>query len=137
MIFAGTEGKEMILSFSKGDVILKEGQHYSMIFQILSGSCRIEKTVKENNEYKNVILGKMMAGEMFGEVNFLTEAGATATVVADSNVVMYFIDGEFIKKNLIEADPHLVVRFYHYICTVLAKRILTREQEGLALKSQK
>ena len=118
-----------MVTFNKGDVILREGQHYSMICQIVTGNCRIEKEVKGSNVA--VVLGKMKPDEIFGEINFLTESGASATVIADDDEVdMYFIDGKFLKEKLLITHPKVVVRFYHYLCTILAKRIALREQEG-------
>lgn len=45
IMLSGKEGKEnsYVLTYKKGDVIFREGQVHHMIFQISSGSCRIEK----------------------------------------------------------------------------------------------
>ena len=117
-----------ILTFSKGDPIMIEGQHYSMICQIVSGTCRIEKQLPD--QPISIVLGKMFPGEIFGEITFLTEGTATASVYADEDVDMYFIDGKYLKETLMKTHPHVVVRFYNYLCVNLAKRIAQREKEG-------
>ena len=101
-----------------------------MICQIVSGNCRIEKQLPDQPDI-SIVLGKMKPGEIFGEITFLTEGPATASVYADDDFVdMYFIDGKYLKETLLETHPQVVVRFYNYLCINLAKRIAQREKEG-------
>jgi CRP-like cAMP-binding protein len=124
------DSQECMLTFAKDDVILREGQKYSLVCQIVNGSCRIEKAVP-GSDGVTVELGSLGKGEIFGEINFLTEGRATASVIADEEFVdMYFIDGTYLRDQLFKTHPHVVVRFYHYLCTILASRISQREQEG-------
>lgn len=121
--------RDKTMTVAKGDTIIQEGQKYSLICQIVSGSCRIEKEVPGSPE-EAVVLGLMHPGELFGEITFLTEGVATASVIAEEDVELYFIDGSFLKEELFASHPQLVVRFYHYLCRILSARIAQREQEG-------
>jgi len=128
-LLLGGEKRDKTMTVAKGDVIIREGQKYSLICQIVSGSCRIEKLVPGSDE-ENVVLGVLHPGELFGEITFLTEGVASASVVAEDDVELYFIDGSYLKDELFLSHPQLVVRFYHYLCRILSARIAQREQEG-------
>lgn len=117
------------LVFHPGDVIVQEGKRYSAIFQIASGSCKIEKAVP-GSESHSVVLGILKAGEIFGEMSFFTDNSASATVVAEEEVEMYMIDGEFVKTSLSKTHPDVMIKFYRYLCSVISRRIEQREEEG-------
>jgi len=120
------ENSQALMTFSKGDVILEEGKNYMMVCQIASGSCRIEKNIPESNMC--VELGRMREGEVFGEINFITGKPASASVVAESRVDMYVIGPSV--QSVFAKNPGVVIRFYHYLCASLARRIILRESEG-------
>lgn len=120
------ESSKSLMTFSEGDIILEEGKNYMMVCQIASGSCRIEKSVPDSE--MSVVLGTMNEGEILGEINFLTGNPASASVIAESRVDMYVI-GPTIKE-VFSKYPDVVIRFYHFLCSSLAKRIVQREREG-------
>lgn len=128
ILFKGNMGKSF-LQFFKNDAILTEGEKVRMICQISSGTCRIEKK-HPTEENVSIVIGRLGPGEIFGEINFCTNGTASATVVADSFVELYFIDAEYLHNEVFPKDPQLVLRFYSYICSVLTKRIVERESEG-------
>ena len=117
------------LCFNAGDVIIQEGKRYSAIFQIASGSCKIEKALP-GNEAHSVVLGTLKAGEIFGEMSFFTDKVASATVVAEEDVEMYMIDGEYVKTTLSKTHSDVMIKFYRYLCSVISRRIEQREEEG-------
>lgn len=117
------------LVFNAGDVIIQEGKRYSAIFQIASGACKIEKALP-GSESHSVVLGTLKAGEIFGEMSFFTEEAASATVVAEEEVEMYMIDGEYVKTSLSQSNPEVMIKFYRYLCSVISGRIEQREEEG-------
>jgi len=117
------------LSYLAGDVVIHEGKKYSAIFQIASGSCKIEKTVP-GHEQHSVVLGRLSAGEIFGEMSFFTNNPASATVLAEDDVEMYMVDGDFVKTMLAKSHPAIMIKFYRYLCSVLSARIQQREEEG-------
>jgi len=93
------------------------------LFQISTGSCRIEKSIDEDVTH----IATISDGEIFGEIAFLEGSGATASVVADEdNTVIHVIEGYYLDI-LFDYFPHLSGRFYHYLATVLSTRLKSRE----------
>lgn len=115
-----------LMNFFAGELIRKEGNHYSFICQIASGSCRVEKTIEGQ---ANVILGTLKTGEILGELQFFTGKAATANVVAETDVEIYVLNCDFI-RSLFDSHPHVVVNFYRFLCNMISQRIVKREQEG-------
>jgi len=108
-------------TFHKDQKIVIEGQIFQRIYQIVSGVCRIEKTGV------NRVLGTMEDGQMFGEISFLISGGATASVIADSEIVeVNVLEGYFINI-LFGMRPELAGRFYKHLANVLQKTIRSRE----------
>lgn len=114
-------------TYTKDEVILSEVDESHSIYQIGRGSCRIEKL--ENG--KPVVLGIMQQSEMFGEISFLTGAGATVTILAnENNVDIFKIDRDYIFK-IFEKNPSIAGKFYKFLSWVLARRVRQRETEIL------
>lgn len=74
------------------------------------------------------IVGRLDAGEIFGEMSFMQGEGASASVMADSEVELYRIEGHIL-NTLFEWKPTLGARFFKYLCVVIEKRIQTREAQ--------
>lgn len=114
-----------LLKFTKNDLVIKEGIAHNRIFQIARGSCRIEKPQPDKDP---IVLGRMANNEPFGEISFLMGGNATASVVADEDIVeVYVFEGYFI--NILYAkDPALAGRFFYYLSTLLSSRFEQREK---------
>jgi len=110
-------------SFDKNQTILSEGEHGQKIYQIASGTCRIEKPSIGKT------LATMEQGQTFGEISFLLSGGATASVIADSTTVdIYILEGYFLNI-LFTIRPELAGRFYKYLAITLQKRLRERENK--------
>eukprot|EP01124_Arcella_intermedia_P005670 TRINITY_DN13354_c0_g2_i1.p1 TRINITY_DN13354_c0_g2~~TRINITY_DN13354_c0_g2_i1.p1 ORF type:complete len:1073 (+),score=274.40 TRINITY_DN13354_c0_g2_i1:427-3219(+) len=114
--------------YQKDEVIIKEGKKYRQLYQLTKGVCRIEK--EGINKPLDLISYSSHHPEdsIFGEISFLEDGPATASVIADENVQIHIIEGYFLNI-LFQHYPPLCVRFYHYIARVLARRITARERE--------
>lgn len=75
------------------EIIINQGEEYQRIFQIVRGECRIEV---EDTTGKRTIVGYLKTGETFGEISFLSGQGATAHVLAHTEVELTIIEGYFI-----------------------------------------
>lgn len=134
-------------SFKKGDIIVKEGQVSTKIYQIAKGACLVEKQDQQTKQSKQ--LGKMKHGEIFAEISFLEGIPTTASIIAESGMFWFlFILFSFIifffSKNIDETEvyvmegenlevlffrqPALAGRFFQYLSTVLSSRLDKREQ---------
>lgn len=98
--------------YSKGDIITNEGDYPDMIYEMISGEASVIKS--------DQIIGKINAGEIFGEISFLNECSRTATVVADSRCEVITIKKE-IFSNLIKEKPQFLLS----ISKTLAKRVIS------------
>jgi CRP-like cAMP-binding protein len=118
------EGARLV-GYPGGDYVVKEGMEHLRIYQIAQGRCAIKKNTPDGGQ---ITLGFMEQGALFGEMTFLEKGKATASVIADSDVQVYIIEGYFI--NILFVDhPELAGRFYSYLATVLAQRLSDRESQ--------
>ncbi len=97
--------------FAPGEAIISEGEHSSEIYQLIDGSAVV--TVKGRE------VGEVVAGEIFGEVSFLTSSIRTATVTAKRTcIVQSMTEEEFLKMSRLR--PKLVLD----MSKVLARRLV-------------
>lgn len=115
--------KSVAVQFTKGDYIIKQGVFYKKIFQIVSGTCIVEKEDPVTNQTS--VLNYIHSGATLGEYNFFTGNAASASVVANFRLVeVYLIDKEHL-CNLIQSHPQTVYRFYKHLCNVASERVVT------------
>eukprot|EP01124_Arcella_intermedia_P002081 TRINITY_DN11142_c0_g1_i1.p1 TRINITY_DN11142_c0_g1~~TRINITY_DN11142_c0_g1_i1.p1 ORF type:complete len:1417 (-),score=314.61 TRINITY_DN11142_c0_g1_i1:21-4271(-) len=115
-------------TYRKGDIIIQEGTDQQQIYQITFGTCHIEKKViDKNNKVKVLHLGTIGAPQTMGEVSILHGSKASASVIAASNEVeVMILDRHFIKIMFVRY-PYMAGRFYHYLASVLARRLSFHE----------
>ncbi|MCP4604111.1 MAG: cyclic nucleotide-binding domain-containing protein [Proteobacteria bacterium] len=97
--------------YGEGDVITKEGDPPSEIYEMINGNATVllgERTI-----------GRIGSGEIFGEISFLTERSRTATVIASGRCFVRIVKKEDF-FSLIENNPHLGIS----ISKTLANRIV-------------
>lgn len=109
----------------KGELIVHQGEEYQRIFQIVRGDCRIDLTNPSGNRFT---VGYIRAGETFGEISFLSGKGATADVIADTEVEVTIIEGYFINA-LINVDLGFGGRFFRYVAILLSHRVRERNSK--------
>lgn len=114
-------------TFTKNQTIIREGEVHNRIFQIAKGKCRIEKTKDDSI----LLLGSMGINEVFGEISFLQEGAATASIVADSDEVDIYIFEGYSINILFATQPELASRFFYYLSTMLSSRFEQREKETI------
>jgi CRP-like cAMP-binding protein len=117
--------KAALESYRKDEEILAKGAQRRAIFIIEQGTVRVER------ERGNVI-ARRGPGVVFGEMSLLENKGASAAVVADSDVDVSVIDEAYLYSLLISA-PGLATRFYQTLAVTLAYR-LRQASEQLARK---
>jgi len=110
-----------ITKYKKGDVLINEGDIPRKLFYIISGSCKV---VKENR-----IISIIELDSIFGEVSFLEGCPATATVIACEELEVNIIEAYYLHV-LFQYQPQVAGRFYHYLASVLSKRITERERNN-------
>lgn len=103
--------------------IIEEGDDYRAINMIVSGEVRVETRQTVNGRPDTVVeLARLGPGGVFGEMAYLERTTASATVVADGDVELLYIDGDRI-DHLISQDPSFGSRFYLSLAVTLASRV--------------
>ena len=74
--------------YQEDEIILTEGAQRRAIFLIKDGVVRVER----GHMGFNVEVSRLHPGEIIGEMSFVEEFGASASVVADSDVDVDIID---------------------------------------------
>lgn len=111
--------------FSKGDVVIHEGEVGSSFFLILDGKVEIRKAIGLDRHKKLVDLGAL---DIFGEVCFLGVESRSASVIATvPTKVMEFQRAAF--ETLIAAKPSVGLKLYRGIARELAGRLATVDVE--------
>ena len=115
------------MSFKPGDPIVQKGKRTHGVYLLLKGSASVQIPT-------HVIPPAIGPGEVCGEISFLDELPATATVIAKDAVEAYYLDRPTL-QSLFELFPHLASRFYKSLATNLSRRL--RELIGLGAMSKK
>jgi extracellular factor (EF) 3-hydroxypalmitic acid methyl ester biosynthesis protein len=121
--------KSQKLSFEKDQILIREGSAAKTIYLIRSGKVRVER----NNGGGRAVLVTLGPGAIFGEMAFIEDALASASVVADGKVDVDAIEVAELKQ-MFEAFPHFGARFYRSVAVTLSQRL--RETSGLLAKAK-
>ena len=103
-------------TFPKGDVILKEGSTDKALFIIVKGEVNVVQGTPRTT------IARLGVGSIFGEMSFLEQDRASATVVADDGLELFRVDGQII-NNLIEDSPRFAAHFYQSLSIILSRRL--------------
>jgi CRP-like cAMP-binding protein len=101
--------------FKKGEILLQKGRTGIGVFLLLKGTARVQIPPQTPTP----VIGP---GEICGEMSFLEDAAASASVVADGEVEAYHLDQPTL-QSLFELFPHLASRFYRSLATNLSRRL--------------
>jgi CRP-like cAMP-binding protein len=107
--------KAVRATFKKGDVLVQRSKKADGVYFLLKGTARVLIPSQPTAR----IIGP---GEICGEMSFLEDAAASASVVADGEVEAYYLDRSAL-ENLFELFPHLASRFYRSVATNLSRRL--------------
>lgn len=106
-------------AYDAGETIIEEGSRPGYIFAIEEGIARVLRTGAGGGRAEIVYLGR---GDVFGEMAFVDNAPASASVVADTAVRALSIPAEMIQA-LMMGDLGFAGRFYHSLALTLAERL--------------
>jgi CRP-like cAMP-binding protein len=120
------------IHFTKGTTLVERGKKLDGIFLLLKGSARVLLPARSS--------GRMIGpGEICGEMSFLEDAPASASVVVEEEVEAYHMDRATL-QGLFELFPHLASRFYRSLAINLSRRLrelIGQAPEGLAKNSKR
>ena len=121
--------KSKKISFEKDQTLIREGSMPKTVYLLRSGKVRVERS-NGGGRSVLVILGP---GSIFGEMAFIEDALASASVLADGNVDVDALEVADLKQ-MFEAFPHFAARFYRSAAVTLSQRL--RETSGLLAKAK-
>lgn len=110
-----------------GDLIVCEGERSNALFLLRAGEARVER----QHEHFSVEVSRLYRGELFGEMGFVEEFTASASVIADGACEVDVIEAAHVHA-LIDADPGFAARFYRSIAELLSRRLRATSVQALS-----
>ena len=101
--------------FNKGEALVQKGKRANGVYLLLKGTARVQIPTQAQ-------VRAIEAGEICGEMSFLEDAAASASVVAEGEIEAYHLDLPTL-QSLFELFPHLGSRFYRSLATNLSRRL--------------
>jgi CRP/FNR family cyclic AMP-dependent transcriptional regulator len=105
--------------FRKGDVLLQHGKQARTVYVLVRGTAKVESA--------KTVIARIGPGQVCGEMAFLENGDASATVTAEEDGEACALDWKTL-SDLFELFPHLGSRFYRSLAVSLSRRL--REQIG-------
>jgi extracellular factor (EF) 3-hydroxypalmitic acid methyl ester biosynthesis protein len=116
--------KSKKVAFEKDQILIREGSAPKTVYILRTGKVRVERM----NGGGRAVLVTLGPGAIFGEMAFIEDALASASVVADGKVEVDSLEVADLKQ-MFEAFPHFGARFYRSVAVTLSQRL--RETSGL------
>ncbi len=119
-----TEERRLLSSYGtfkalkEGDVVIRERDRQDSLYFVISGT--LHATHEDNG--KRVLLGRIPAGQWFGEVNIFDPASASATVTVREYTQLWQISRADLEEYL-NRYPNAGSRLLLGIAGVLARRV--------------
>lgn len=101
--------------FRKGQTLVHRGKRSNGIYLVVKGSARVQIPSQP-------VSPEIGPGEVCGEMSFLDDVAASADVVAQQDLEVYYLDRPTL-EGLFELFPHLASRFYRSLATNLSHRL--------------
>lgn len=120
------------LHFSPGDEIIREGSRDQIIYLLRKGTVRVELS----RSGRRIEVARLSPGEIFGEMAFLEENGASASVTAEDRVEVDAIPGVHL-YSLFSSFPGLATRFYQSLAFALSQRLRQRTSQVIGFLEDK
>lgn len=118
--------KAKIVRFKRDDALLQFGKQTRTVYLLLKGNARVDGTTQG----QIALLGP---GEVCGEMAFLENGQASASVVAADELEAYALEWSAL-TDLFELFPHLGSRFYRSLAVNLSRRLRDQISARKAIK---
>jgi CRP/FNR family cyclic AMP-dependent transcriptional regulator len=103
----------------RGQVLFREGDHGDEMFLVRSGSIVVSKGVTGRVEQ---VLARMGAGDFFGEMALFDRSPRSATIQADTEVMLLMLDREALAR-LTADSPRAAAAFFQSLVHVFIDRL--------------
>jgi CRP-like cAMP-binding protein len=102
-------------TFQKGETLIQLGKQVKTVFLLVKGTARVETASK-------ALIAQIGPGQVCGEMAFLENGVASATVAADGSLDACAIEWSAL-IDLFELFPHMGSRFYRSLAVNLSRRL--------------
>jgi CRP-like cAMP-binding protein len=103
----------------RGEALFREGDVGTELFFIRTGTVIVSKHVAGRVEQ---VLARLGPGDFFGEMSLLDGQPRSATIQAETDTVLYWLDRANLDQ-LIEQNPRAATAFFHQLVLVFIKRL--------------
>jgi CRP/FNR family cyclic AMP-dependent transcriptional regulator len=110
-----------------GEVILCEGDRLRSLFVLLAGAARVER----RHCGFDVEIARLEEGELFGEMGFIEDYPASASVVACGSCRLQVVNEDRVRAMTVE-HPEFAGRFYRSLAELLSRRLRASSAPGLS-----
>jgi CRP-like cAMP-binding protein/sugar phosphate isomerase/epimerase len=107
-------------SFDAGQTVFSEGGKGDGAYFIVEGKVKV---IAQSKDFKEILLGELGAGEIFGEMSLIDDSPRSATVVTRAPSKIAYIEKRPFNR-FIETRSALAYRFMGFICLSLFRHIL-------------
>jgi CRP/FNR family transcriptional regulator, cyclic AMP receptor protein len=120
------ESRAKRVSFNLGQEIISEGVRIDHLYILRQGTASVQLA----GTTSNALIAELVSGDVFGEMAFLEDSRATATVVAKDEVEVDAIWSDDLRQ-LVLMFPGFGTRFYRSLAVILAQRLRQTSKELL------
>jgi CRP-like cAMP-binding protein len=106
-------------SLRKGQVLFREGDRGDAMYLVREGTVIVSKAVTGRVDQ---VLARFGPGEFFGEMSLFDRFPRSATLQADTDVVLLALDRQHLER-LIEVNPRAAVEFFEALVRVFIDRL--------------
>lgn len=110
---------KMLKARSKVNIVI-EGEKSSGLYILMTGRVSVYKTDETTRKLSRIAI--LEEGASFGEMSLFDDAPRSATVVAEIDSLLFYLDTKDFNRFLEEATSDLKVRFYRTCSVYLAER---------------
>ena len=119
--------------FKPGANVVIEGESTSGFYIILEGMTAVYKAGRGGlSDHRLASLGQ---GKAFGEMSLIDRKPRSATVVAETKAILYYLDGDVWNK-VLEEDTRAAARFFQNFALVLSNRLRELDEEFILSQKQ-
>lgn len=106
-------------SVAQGAAIIRAGERYPGLFVIEDGQAWVRKP---GSDADAAPIAVVLVGEIFGEISFIDNTGASADVIAGTDVMLSYLSiGDLYE--MIAEQPEIEARLYLSLAQVMAQRL--------------
>ncbi len=103
----------------KGQVLFREGDQGDAMYLVRRGMMIVSKAVTGRVDQ---VLARFGPGEFFGEMSLFDRFPRSATLQADTDVILLILDRQHLEQ-LIEVNPRAAVEFFEALVRVFIDRL--------------